>query len=452
MFISGPIRSRVTGEWTIYLVRRINGPDGQLLGAVAGALDVKYLTDFYSAISTNKRLRVALLRRDGTFLARYPDQDLSVGRHVPRESHWFAQMAAGGGSYLSPGLRSRIPSIVSVNPLRDYPLAIDVSITQADALETWRQQSLLIAFVELIAATAFIMLFAVICQQFRRQEAQNTELQRTAAAARTSEVRLRDYAEMASDWLWEQDADLRFVSITAGTPMIGPNDEPYVGKRRWDMIESNTDDERWRGHKADLAARRAFRDFRYERIGSDGRLHYLSISGNPMFDEEGRFTGYRGTGRDITKDIEAAEALRTAKEQAEAANQAKSEFLANMSHELRTPLNAILGFAELIRDHPFGSRDAQCADYAKDIHAGGLHLLDLINNVLDMTKIDMGYYRLREEWIDLEESVRACAGMLAMRARQGQVAIEFGDFAGSATLRGSVGAEADRAQPAGECA
>jgi signal transduction histidine kinase len=429
LFVSKPLKNRITGNWTVYLVRRVSGPDGVFLGTVAGALDVKYLADFYSTISANQGVHVTLLRRDGTMLARYPDMDRYVGRTLGAGSLWYGQVAGGGGSYTSPGLRSGVPSIVSVNPLVRYPLVMDVAMPRSDAMAGWRRQAVYVAAGESIAAVAFIMLFRIIGRQFRRQETQNAELQRTAEAARTNELRLRDFAEMASDWLWEQDAELRFVSITAGSPMIGPDDKPYVGKRRWEMVDHDTDDERWRTHKADLAARRPFRDFCYERIGSDGKLHHNSINGNPVFDRDGRFTGYRGTGRDITQDIAAAAALRQAKEQAEAANGAKSEFLANMSHELRTPLHAIIGFAELIRDHPFDPKDARCADYARDIHASGRHLLDLINDVLDMSKIEMGHYTLNEENVDLQDVVRACANMLALRAMEGRVAVSRGEFA-----------------------
>jgi len=429
LFVSAPVRNRVTGAWIVYLARRIDASDGNLLGWVTGALDVGYLTDLYRSISGSKQLRVVLLRNDGLVLARYPDSG-TVGKPLRRDSPWYAQIANGRGSYRSSGITSGDPSFVSVNALKDYPLVINVAVRQAEALAIWRQQAALVIVSEVVASSAFIMLFWLLGRQFRRQQRQNAALSRAAEAARNSEARLRDYAEMASDWLWEQDAELCFVSITPGTPMIGPNDKPYIGRRRWEMVDEDTNAEPWRSHKAALAARLPFRDFRYTLIGSDGRLHHVEVSGNPIFNQAGAFVGYRGIGRDNTNDIEAAAALRTAKEAAEAASRAKSEFLANMSHELRTPLHAIIGFSELIRDHPFAQRDMRCADYAKDIHASGRHLLDLINDVLDMSRIEMGQYRLREEPVALGEVVRLASTMLAVRAMEGQVSVRVADLSG----------------------
>ena len=100
--------------------------------------------------------------------------------------------------------------------------------------------------------------------------------------------------------------------------------------------------------------RAAFRDFRFARPATDGKVQHVSINGVPMFDEAGGFAGYRGTGRDITALVEAEAELRRSKDQAEASSTAKSSFLANMSHELRTPLNAIIGFAELIHSQRSG--------------------------------------------------------------------------------------------------
>ncbi len=117
------------------------------------------------------------------------------------------------------------------------------------------------------------------------------------------------------------------------------------------------------------------------------------------------------------------EELRAAKEHAERADRTKSEFLANMSHELRTPLNAIMGFSEVIRDALFGPVDPHYRGYANDIHESGRHLLAVINDILDLTKLESGKFELHDEEVSIPEMLAACKEMLAVRARQGGLAI-----------------------------
>src|SRR6185437_3135395 len=112
-----------------------------------------------------------------------------------------------------------------------------------------------------------------------------------------------------------------------------------------------------------------------------------SVSGDPFADAEGRFAGYRGTARDVTKQVHAEASLRDAKEAAEAANITKSQFLANMSHELRTPLNAIIGFSDMLALGLTGELPAhrldhvQQLEYARIINQSGQHLLDIVNDL-----------------------------------------------------------------------
>jgi signal transduction histidine kinase len=104
---------------------------------------------------------------------------------------------------------------------------------------------------------------------------------------------------------------------------------------------------------------------------------------------------------------------------AEHANRAKSEFLANMSHELRTPLNAILGFAEIINNQIYGEiADQKYVDCAHDIESSGRHLLEIINDILDLAKIESGQAELYEEDVDIPHVITQCVRMVEDRAEQ----------------------------------
>jgi signal transduction histidine kinase len=113
--------------------------------------------------------------------------------------------------------------------------------------------------------------------------------------------------------------------------------------------------------------------------------------------------------------------LRVAKEGAEAANRAKSEFLANMSHELRTPLNAVLGFSEIMQRKMFGPLSERYRGYATDIFNSGSHLLDLINEILDLSKLEAGRFELYEEDVDLAVAVEACVHLLEAQAQKSKI-------------------------------
>jgi two-component system cell cycle sensor histidine kinase PleC len=113
-----------------------------------------------------------------------------------------------------------------------------------------------------------------------------------------------------------------------------------------------------------------------------------------------------------------------ARRRAEGANIAKSQFLAQMSHELRTPLNAILGFSEVMKNEVFGTHQvAAYKDYSNDIHNSGQHLLNLINEILDLSRIEAGRYELNEESVSLTGVVEECHHLLTMRAKNRGVAI-----------------------------
>lgn len=117
--------------------------------------------------------------------------------------------------------------------------------------------------------------------------------------------------------------------------------------------------------------------------------------------------------------------LRKARDTAETANRSKSHFLANISHELRTPLNAIIGFSSILQNQLFGELgNKKYVEYAKDIHDSGAHLLEIINDILDLSKAEAGKLKLSFEELDIHKAVDKCLGLLADRASEGGVILK----------------------------
>jgi PAS domain S-box-containing protein len=162
----------------------------------------------------------------------------------------------------------------------------------------------------------------------------------------------------------------------------------------------------------------------FETSGRSGRVFWVEarVAIIQKFDS-GRFR-WAVMSHDISERRRAQDELLRAKEEAEAGNRTKSEFLANMSHELRTPLNAIIGFTELIAQGVAQTGWAPAySEYLNDVSESGHHLLDLINTVLDLSKIEAGQLKLDLHAVDLDEIVRRSLAMVSGMARDGGIAL-----------------------------
>ena len=197
-FVSAPVQNRGTGSWTAYVVRRVNSPTGRFLGLVLAAVDLDYFRDFFKALTTGAGTTVTLLHSNGTALTSFPPT-ARIGGKLPAESPWHGFVRDGVAQVfetegvLAPGTR-----IVSVHPLKDYPLVINVSVAQWAVLAPWVRISASAALSTLIALACMTMLLLSLVRQFRRLEESESELASRNAALTATQDRLQVQAKELS--------------------------------------------------------------------------------------------------------------------------------------------------------------------------------------------------------------------------------------------------------------
>jgi diguanylate cyclase (GGDEF)-like protein/PAS domain S-box-containing protein len=154
-------------------------------------------------------------------------------------------------------------------------------------------------------------------------------------ALERSEHRFRDLTELSADWYWEQDAEFRFIDMSLGTQSMGIPAQHFIGKRRWDFPWLNMSEEDWAAHRAQLDRREPFRDLQLRRRDEKGESVVISVSGKPVFDAHGRFSGYRGVGRNITQRKRTKRSLREIVERFRSLTELSSDWYWEMDAALR---------------------------------------------------------------------------------------------------------------------
>lgn len=231
-------------------------------------------------------------------------------------------------------------------------------------------------------------------------------------ALQESEQRFRDVSNAAGEFIWELDDHGRFTFVTDKVEdMLGVPTDALIGKTLFDLAAPD-DVSRAAGTLLNaIQERRQFRNLEHRATHKDGSTVWLRMSGMPIFnDRTGETAGFRGAALDITAQKLTEIELITAKEAAEQATRAKSEFLANMSHEIRTPLNGVIGMTSILLDSGLTSDQR---DYAETIRRSGESLLSILNDILDLSKIDSGRLSIDPHEFDLVSCVEDCVDLLA---------------------------------------
>ncbi len=254
-----------------------------------------------------------------------------------------------------------------------------------------------------------------------------TLVKRYEAAAHSNEQQLLGAVESVSEGFILYDADERLVLWNQQysdlypeladflEPGMGLEEVLRIAAERGQNLEAIDDVDNW--------LRRRLNEYRTARGAEELRIREGRwVRASQRRTASGGIVGIR---TDITESKRAEAALIAAKKQAELADRAKSEFLACMSHELRTPLTAVIGFAEIIEDELYGPVGSPSyLDSAHEINLAGQHLLKLINDILDLSKIQVGQVDLQEHAVDIRESTSACLALVRQRAEERNVTLE----------------------------
>ena len=413
-------------RWYLETIYAAPGPAAPLVLAV---VNPEYFVASYDALPIGKDATIRLLTYGGQLIARthahagdtIADLGASLAGGPPFTG--ALQQRESGRYVVDEGDR---PWLSAYRVTRTYPLVVTVGLSQDSALAPWRARTWSLAAALGLLGIMVLAATILLVRSLRVRERERQRLAESEATARRTQARLVDAIESMSEGFALFDRGDRLVLWNRQYESFFPYLKPYLRSNLSfaSLVEVAarharlTDDEAgtwtaWRleRHTNPVGA--------FEQQLSDGRL-MLTVERRTA---EG---GIVSVSRDITRERAASLALERARAAADAANRAKSEFLATVSHEIRTPMNAILGFAELLRRAPQHD-PAMARRHLDTILGSGRHLLALINDILDLSKVEAGRLEVERVPCAVHEIVNEVADIMRLRAEEKGVslAVEF---------------------------
>jgi PAS domain S-box-containing protein len=426
MLISLPLRSAISGQRVLPLVRTVPTPDGRFDGIVYELTNTQRLADVFASVHTGTSGVVTLFDAQRRVLLRHPalPGDDSGPPGTLSAAPTLAALAAGRteATFRTRSSQDGVDRVLTLRRIGDYPLYVIVGVARDDYLAAWHREALLAG---LLLSALLVTGVALALQQRRawaqrthtlqQLQAQGSALQATVASLTLSEARFRALTDGLPQLVWTSGADgqaeffspqwTAYTGLDAATlrdpvhrlAVLHPDDRDTV-VAAWAQATANG-----QPYQVRCRLRR-----------HDGQWRTFDSRALPQHDGTGQVTSWVGSNTDITEAQQALETTEAARQAADEANQAKSTFLAMMSHELRTPLNAVMGFAHLgLREPDAGPR---AHHHFQRILTGGKLLLTLVDDLLDLSRIEAGRLVLQHAPLALPALLANAVEMLRERA------------------------------------
>ena len=412
----------VTGTWSVEVARPILGDDGEFQGVAIISIAPEKLVRFFDGADLGRKGIAVLVGQDGRIRAyRALDDGQGMGRDIKGTPFFEAITGTESGSRVMGFPVDGERRIISFSKVQDLPLYAVVGISVEETMEGIRHTETNLLLLGALASVLVTACVAALVSQERRSRRQIAMI-----------ASLLDIAPIGI-WIKDDSGVISEINDTAAE-MIGIPRELLLGSNVSECMTPRIE-HLARSFRAceDDARQHPGTSFSVDvelGSGSEARVFRIVRRAHTV---AGRLV-IVGAAMDITDKKRAEEAMRRAVE-AETANRVRTELFSTMSHELRTPLNAIIGLAEAIQGETMGPLGSpEYANFAADIHSSGRHLLGIINDVLDLTRLEAGQMRFSHEPLDVGAMMRALAGAAAARCAKEGLHIRVEELPGLVAL------------------